>query len=67
MPEAHLFLTNTPNVKKTRCTQRRLMRVIFCPKFNKQGGWPREKAQQLLLAGLVLGSIWEKARTKDGL
>jgi hypothetical protein len=26
-----------------------------------------KKAQQLFLAGLVLSSIWEKARTKDGL
>jgi hypothetical protein len=41
------------------------MRGISCPKFNKQASWPRKMVQQLVLAGLALSSIWEKARARD--
>jgi hypothetical protein len=43
-----------------------LTRGFPCPKFIKQTGWQKKKmAQQPLLAGLALSSIWEKARARD--
>jgi hypothetical protein len=40
--------------------------VSYVQKFNKQVGWREKMVQQFLLVGLVLSSIWEKARARDG-
>jgi hypothetical protein len=51
-----------PTVRKTPHTAYKggSPELSHAQNFNKQGGWPREKAQQLLSAGLVLIAFGRK-------
>jgi hypothetical protein len=69
MPEAHMVLGFSTKVLGKCCTphtkeahERYLMSKSLISRLAGQ----EKMVQQLLLAGLALSSIWEKARSRDG-
>jgi hypothetical protein len=58
-----------PFVRKTSHTAHKggSRELSHVQKFNKQAGGWEKMVQQLLSAGLILNSIWGKARARDGL
>jgi hypothetical protein len=67
MTEAHLFLANAPGIHHTPQTKEAHQSYLMSKSYIRREAGQEKMVQQLLLAGLVLSSIWEKARARDGL